>query len=89
MMMLIDMIIGIGLVAMFWHVVDKYSSLFEKLHEYLVVRIKWFPRTICVICISFWVLLAYFLIIGSPLSILRALACTPFVLELTHRIWQK
>lgn len=86
--MLIDMIIGIGLVAMFWCLTDKYN-VWDKLYIKLLDKIKWLPKSVCVICISFWLLLVYFLIVEGSLEIVKALACTPFVLELTHRIWQR
>ncbi len=87
-MMLIDMIIGIGLVAMFWCVSDKYE-LWQELYIKATYKYRMLPKSICVMCITFWLLLTYFLVIGEGLgaTIIKSLASTPFVLELTKRIW--
>lgn len=82
------MIVSVGVVSMLWRLVDKHSSIVAKLHGYLVQKLR-LPATICTICVSFWLHLTYFLVMGqgATMSLVMAFACTPFTLELSKSIW--
>lgn len=83
------MVLSVGMVSMVWRIIDKYWSIYEKVHKYLTEKFN-VPSTICQMCVTFWLHLIFFIGVGDPIgmSFIKALGCTPFTLELTKSIWQ-
>lgn len=75
----------VGAVSMIWRIALKYDLV-----NGLLKMFKW-SSEICVMCVTFWVCFAIFLIvdseIGLGLNFLRAISATPFVIELTRKEW--
>jgi hypothetical protein len=82
------MALSVGVISMLWRILDKYEVVTNKVMRWLNEKLST-PLEICVMCITFWFHLLFFLTCGHGLmSIVLALGCTPFTLELTKSIWQ-